>query len=132
MIYKWLCMMPFPGGNHYVIEEERRSDGLRSELIIHDASPSDFTEYNCTVRNSHGQDTYIVRLERQSEFLNHLSMIGQRLKMYICRESSVDHHPWRGHRWHHPHNVCNAAHAHVQVIKETKMRIEKKKYMKKN
>ncbi len=55
------------GTGRYSFEEETRPDGIRSVLIIGETIPDDFGEYNCTVKNSHGQDSLTFRLEQQSE-----------------------------------------------------------------
>ncbi len=55
-------------GGHYAKEEESRPDGIKSTLVIRDAVEADFdVGYNCTVRNSHGEDSFVVTLEKESE-----------------------------------------------------------------
>ena len=49
------------------MEERGRADGMSSTLVIRDVIASDFGEYNCSVRNSHGEDAFAVNLERKSE-----------------------------------------------------------------
>lgn len=60
---------PSTAGGHYGIEERGRSDGMRSTLVIRDSIASDYGEYNCSVRNTHGEDTFIIKLERKSKFI---------------------------------------------------------------
>ncbi|TRY63192.1 hypothetical protein TCAL_02084 [Tigriopus californicus] len=55
-----------PSSDHYAIEEEGRKDGMKSTLIIHDSVEADFADYNCTVRNSHGEDSFVITLEQQN------------------------------------------------------------------
>ena len=55
-------------GGHYGVEERGRADGMSSTLVIRDVIASDFGEYNCSVRNSHGEDAFTITLERKSEF----------------------------------------------------------------
>ncbi len=47
--------------------ERPEKDGFTSTLIIKDSIASDFGEYNCTVRNSHGVDSFVVTLKAESE-----------------------------------------------------------------
>ena len=54
-------------GGHYGVEERGRADGMSSTLVIRDVIASDFGEYNCSVRNSHGEDAFTITLERKSE-----------------------------------------------------------------
>lgn len=56
-----------PSSDHYTIEEEGRKDGMKSTLIIHDSVEADFADYNCTVHNSHGRDSFVITLEQQSK-----------------------------------------------------------------
>ena len=53
--------------DHYTVEETARKDGMRSTLIIHEAIETDFMDYNCSVRNSHGQDSFTITLEKRSK-----------------------------------------------------------------
>ena len=56
-------------GGHYGVEERGRADGMSSTLVIRDVIASDFGEYNCSVRNSHGEDAFTITLQRKSELL---------------------------------------------------------------
>ena len=57
-------------GGHYGVEERGRADGMSSTLVIRDVIASDFGEYNCSVRNSHGEDAFTITLQRKSELLS--------------------------------------------------------------
>ena len=57
-------------GGHYGVEERGRADGMSSTLVIRDVIASDFGEYNCSVRNSHGEDAFTITLQRKSELMS--------------------------------------------------------------
>ena len=52
------------------MEERGRADGMSSTLVIRDVIASDFGEYNCSVRNSHGEDAFTITLQRKSELMS--------------------------------------------------------------
>ena len=47
--------------------EETVPGGVRSLLVIPDATERDFGLYNCSVTNTYGADSALVILEKQSE-----------------------------------------------------------------
>ena len=51
--------------DHFRLQEHPRKDGFRSKLIIRPVTESDFGDYNCTVQNSHGVDSYIITLKEE-------------------------------------------------------------------
>ena len=51
------------------LQEYPRKDGFRSKLIIRPVTESDFGDYNCTVQNSHGVDSYIITLKEERKFI---------------------------------------------------------------
>ena len=59
------------GADHYRTIDKPRKDGMLSTLVIRNAMDSDFGDYNCTVRNSHGQDSFIITLKKESKSCNH-------------------------------------------------------------
>ncbi len=72
---------PSTAGGHYGIEEASRNDGMRSTLIIRDSIRSDFGEYNCTVRNSHGEDTFLIKLEKKGTYIADISIYAAACKI---------------------------------------------------
>jgi hypothetical protein len=62
--------VPINGASgHYSLVERPRKDGFRSTLIIRNAIMSDFGNYNCSVQNSHGIDSFVVSLKEESEYV---------------------------------------------------------------
>lgn len=51
--------------DHFRLIEQPRKDGFRSKLIIRPVTEADFGDYNCTVENSHGVDSYIITLKEE-------------------------------------------------------------------
>ncbi|XP_035214571.1 irregular chiasm C-roughest protein-like isoform X3 [Stegodyphus dumicola] len=49
----------------YEIVTEPMADGVKNNLIIHNADEDDFGQYNCTVWNTFGQDSMIILLKKQ-------------------------------------------------------------------
>merc|ERR1712038_2227526 len=49
--------------SHYKIREKRRRDGLHSTLEIQSSIASDYGEYNCSVKNSHGSASLMIILK---------------------------------------------------------------------
>ena len=55
-------------GEHFRIDEIPRKDGFKSKLIIRPVTEADFGDYNCTVQNSHGVDSYVISLKEERKF----------------------------------------------------------------
>ena len=53
--------------SHFQLSNRGRKDGMASSLIIRQTVESDYDKYNCTVRNSHGADSFIISLKRESK-----------------------------------------------------------------
>ena len=51
--------------DHFKLRESPRKDGFKSKLIIRPVTQTDFGDYNCTVQNSHGVDSYIITLKEE-------------------------------------------------------------------
>ena len=49
------------------VREKRRRDGLHSTLEIQTSIASDFGEYNCSVKNSHGSASLMIILKPESK-----------------------------------------------------------------
>ena len=61
--------VPIDGASdHYKIITQNRKDGVRSRLIIRPVTDSDFGDYNCTVLNSHGVDSYVISLKEERKY----------------------------------------------------------------
>ena len=71
-------------GGHYGVEERGRADGMSSTLVIRDVIASDFGEYNCSVRNSHGEDAFTITLQRKSELMSTENIIKLSSFHQIC------------------------------------------------
>ena len=73
--------VPIDGASdHYKIITQNRKDGVRSRLIIRPVTDSDFGDYNCTVLNSHGVDSYVITLKEERKY---------------CRECRVSSVGWK-------------------------------------
>lgn len=54
-----------PNTTRYDILQESTRSGVKSTLLIHDASSEDFGLYNCTAKNGYGKDVGAIHLNRQ-------------------------------------------------------------------
>ena len=52
---------------HYQVITKRREDRTVSTLVIANTVLADFGTYNCTVRNSYGNDFQLIEIVRQGE-----------------------------------------------------------------
>ena len=68
--------------NHYSVVEDPRKDGMKSTLIIRNSIKTDFDQYNCTVINSHGSDSFIIELKKQSKIENDFLITIWRFHFY--------------------------------------------------
>ena len=59
---------------HYRLDERPRRDGFQSKLIIRPVTEKDFGDYNCTVQNSHGVDSYVITLKEERKLTNRVSL----------------------------------------------------------
>ncbi|XP_040583429.1 irregular chiasm C-roughest protein [Lepeophtheirus salmonis] len=50
---------------HYSLIETAKKDGMKSTLVIRSSISSDYGDYNCTVRNQYGSDSFVITLERK-------------------------------------------------------------------
>ena len=53
--------------HHYSLLQNKLTDTVQSTLIIKDSIQQDFGDYNCTVKNSYGEDSIIITLEPSSK-----------------------------------------------------------------
>ena len=74
--------VPIDGASdHYKIITQNRKDGVRSRLIIRPVTDSDFGDYNCTVLNSHGVDSYVITLKEEREYCRvNVRSVGKKLE----------------------------------------------------
>jgi len=86
-------------GGHYRVLNKPRKDGILSTLIIRNAMDSDFGDYNCTVQNPHGADSFIIKLKKEkslpliiilSAVIGGIVLtVAAILIMILCRRSST-------------------------------------------
>ena len=55
--------------SHYALMETGKKDGMKSTLVIRNSISTDFGDYNCTVKNQFGDDSFVITLQRKSKFI---------------------------------------------------------------
>ena len=56
--------------SHYQVVTKRSEDRTVSTLVISNTVLADFGTYNCTVRNSYGEDFQLIEIVRKGEYLS--------------------------------------------------------------
>ena len=65
--------------NHYQVINNKKEDKISSTLVIRNAALADFGVYNCSVRNSYGQDFHLIEIVRKGK--------GQTVDSLYCKSS---------------------------------------------
>ena len=52
---------------HYQVITKKKQDKVSSTLVIRNVALSDFGVYNCTLRNSYGQDSSLIEVVRKGK-----------------------------------------------------------------
>ena len=68
---------------NFRLQEYPRKDGFKSKLVIRPVTESDFGDYNCTVQNSHGVDSYIITLKEERKYF--ISCLISAQSRIICQ-----------------------------------------------
>lgn len=85
--------------DHFRLIEQQRKDGFKSKLIIRPVTQADFGDYNCTVQNSHGVDSYVITLKEERKFILKSFLKNPTNLQFVDSEPPLDNDTVSGDWW---------------------------------